>query len=452
MPVTRREFIAGLGAITGIRFLQPIVVRAGEGLGETLPDPAVQQANRLVVVFQQGGNDGLNTVIPWGEAQNEGGGSYAVYAQVRPTLKYTPDDTAGRHLALTSGDDAKRLALNPNMPYLYSLYTGGRVAVVQGVDYPNHSYSHFVSTDIWESGQPGQAPTSGWIGRHLDRRAPGPGELKGLGIGTELPLILRGDEHQGVEVTSIRDTRFADGGSTNAIADARHAAFSRYADHDVYGERPEPLRAFVGSQAAGAVALVRQLETVPAPPNTSNRLANALLTARTLLEQPLGVECVFVTHAGGYDTHSNQFSTHERLLTDLDRALEAFYLGTLGGQQTGAGAIDPDLAARTLVVTTSEFARRIGENGTPQSAGTDHGAAGPVFMVGPPPADNQAGVRLVPGIHGRHPNMGTPLAPADNLEKTTELRSVYQSVLQSWLADPEGPYDPYGPVPGLFVS
>lgn len=443
MPVSRREFIAGVGALTGMRFLAPIVTRAGAALGATLPDPATSARNRLVVIFLQGGNDGLNTVIPRGDAS--GTQRYSVYRQVRPSLRYDPSQTLP--LELTPTDTSQMLGLNPKLPTLHSLYGQQRVAIVQGVDYPGHSYSHFVSTDIWQSGQPGQAPDSGWLGRHLDRSGISDGELRGLGIGYELPLILRGDQALGVEVASIAETRFADGSA--AAGDARHAALARYADHP----EVEPLRHFVGQQAAETVALVGALEGVPAPPRTANSLANALMTARVMLEQDFGVECVFV-YVGGYDTHTNQTLNHERLLADLDAGIEAFLFGTMGGVPQGIGPIPPALADRTLLMTTSEFGRRIGENGSGTVAGTDHGAAGPLFLIGPPSASTAAGALLVPGLHGDHPPMGTTLAPADNLTSTTELRGVYQATLQSWLGDPDPGFEAggYAPLPGLFAN
>lgn len=433
----RREFIVGLGAVTGIRVLAPIVVRAGDALGQTLPDPATQARNRLVVIFLQGGNDGLNTVVPRGDVS--GAPRYSVYRKVRPTIAYAPEQTLALDLP---GDAGQSLGFNGKLKTLHGLYRDGRVAIVQGVDYPQHSYSHFVSTDIWQSGQPGRNPDSGWIGRHLDRAGIGEGELRGLGVGTELPLILQGEQRRGVELQTL-PPRFADHGP---LGDPRHAAFAHFGQHPA----DEPLRRFAGTQAKVAVGLVDALQNVKAPSPTGNRLADALLTARVLLEQNLGVECVFVVHAGGdggagYDTHAGQVAVHERLLTELDGAIEAFWLGSVAGKPTGAGPIPAALASRTMVLTTSEFGRRIGEAGGAGVAGTDHGAAGPLFLIGP------AGSRLVPGLHGDHPEMGTPTLPADNLTMTTELRRVYQALLQQWLADPDPGYESrYDPLRGLF--
>src|ERR687896_1075833 len=133
MSPTRREFIVGLGAVTGVRMLAPIVVRAGAGLGEAAADPATSNRNRLIVIFLQGGNDGLNTVVPIGDVR--GAPRYSVYRSVRPTIAYKPEET----LRLDrSGDAGEKLGLNAKLANLHRMYKPGRVAIVQGVDYPNH--------------------------------------------------------------------------------------------------------------------------------------------------------------------------------------------------------------------------------------------------------------------------------------------------------------------------
>ena len=451
MPLTRREFIGRMAVLAGSQVLPPIVFRAGEAFGQTEPDPDSAKRNRLVVIFQQGGNDGLNMVMPRGDIS--GAPRFSVYKKVRPALHYEPE----QGLALDRpGDADEMLAINPGLTKVHELYRQGRVAVVQGVDYPNHSYSHFESTDIWHSGLPDVTPESGWIGRHLDRAGVPLGELRGLGIGTQLPLMLRGEEREGVEVSSVNQMRFLDG--VGAVGSARHSAFSRFGDHPI----AEPLRRFAGEQARTTVELVDRLQAIGQPPTTPNYLANALLTARILMQENLGVECVFVWHSGGqgvggYDTHSSQKATHERLMSDFDEAIEAFLFGTMAGVPVAGvnGALPDPIANRTLIMSVSEFGRRIGENGSGTNAGTDHGAAAPVFMVGPP-ADLEeppAGVRLTPGLHGDHPDMGSVALPKANLFMTTDLRRLYQSSLEWWLGNPDPGYETkYQPLANLFTS
>src|SRR5919106_4694544 len=138
MALTRREFIGRMALVAGAQFLPPIVFRAGDAFGQVEPDPNSANRNRLVVIFQQGGNDGLNMVIPRGDVS--GAPRYSVYRKVRPAIHYTPEQV----LPLDRpGDNDQLLGINRNMPKIHQLYREGRVAVVQGVDYPNHNYSHF---------------------------------------------------------------------------------------------------------------------------------------------------------------------------------------------------------------------------------------------------------------------------------------------------------------------
>ena len=438
---TRRQFIARATALTGAQFLAPIVGRAGPWLGQAAADPVTAARRRLVVVFLQGGNDGLNTVIPTGDVA--GAPRYSVYRQVRPSIAYAPAET----LPLDAGTDAgEALGLNSQLQAVHRLYGEGRLAVVQGVDYPNHSYSHFTSADTWQAGAPAQGADSGWIGRHLDRVGIGDGELRAVGIGTDLPLLLRGHDRVGAELASLASAQFVDGAS--ATARARHdglRAFAAYPDTDV-------LRHAAGVQLASAADLVDLLAQAPAEPPSPHPMTAAMLTARTLLEDDLGVECVFVPQPGSYDTHVQQRTNQETVLAALDAGLEAFFYGTEQGQPCGTiGPLAPAVADRTVVMVVSEFGRRIGENGSGAVAGTDHGAAAPVLMIGPS-GTASAGLRLVPGLHGAHPDLGTPLLPTDNLAMTTDLRSLVQTVLQTWLGDPDPGYANVPIMTDLFTS
>jgi uncharacterized protein (DUF1501 family) len=418
--LTRRQVLKAGGTIAGLQLLAPIAFRAGEAWA-TGPDPATANRLRLVLIDLGGGNDGLNTVVP------KDGQIRDVYEQVRTVTEIARDQLP--LLGTTNGGD---VGLNPYLRTVKSLWDSGRVAVVQGVDYPDHDYSHFVSDDIWQSGEPGQAPDSGWLGRHLDRVGIGTAELRGVGIGYDrLPLALRGTSKSGEEINSLGETQFADGGQTG-VAGLRHQAYAGY------DATPDPIGHYYGGRCRGALDLA--VATTGLTAAQPGGFANRMLTARTLLSNNLGVEVV-VVHMGGYDTHENQPAAHQALMTDLDYAIEAFWFGTRGGTpiMQGANAIgplDPNVASRTLMMTFSEFGRRIGDNGN----GTDHGAAAPLFLIGPPPpAAGSGAIKLVPGLHSDHPGMGTVLAPADNLLMTTDVRTVYQAVLKNWLVDPAGP-------------
>ena len=422
--ISRRRFLAGSAAVAAVPTLAPLTGRVGQAWGQTAPEGTTDR-NRLVVIFLSGGNDGLNTVIPMADV--DGSQRHSVYRQVRPTLKYEASQVLPLNLP---GDADHAIGLHPALARVHGMYQQGRVAVVQGVDYQGHSFSHFEGTDFWQSGQPLIRPDSGWLGRHLDRAGIGVGELRAVSIGSELPLVFRGRDKQGVSIPSI-PLRFADG--TAAAGDARHAALEQYALHSP----DEPLRLFYGQTVDGTVDLVHQLETLTAPPATGNALLNALLTARVLLEGDYGLECVFVS-VGGFDTHVNQRTAHQNLLATVDGAIGTFLDGDAG---LGIAPLAPSVAAQTLVMTFSEFGRRLGENG---GLGTDHGTSAPLFVVGP------SGGRLVGGVHGEHPDLGTTLAPRDNITPTTDVTAVYQALLQEWLADPEPTYGP--PLAGLFSA
>ena len=445
MDVTRRTVLKGAGAAAALHALAPYFTRAAWGDA----DPRLAARRRLVVIDLGGGNDGLNTVVP------RSGARRAVYEKVRPSIALAP----GSLLPLDRGGaDDGSLGLHPSLATVHGMYAAGRVAIVQGADYPDHSYSHFVSNDIWQSGNPDNAGDSGWIGRHLDRTGVASDELRAVGIGGTLAHALRGETYSGTQVNALAATQFSEG--TTPLGNARHVAYGGFVQHTAL----EPVRQAYGEMCASVVALdgaTRGL-TAAAP----GGLADQLMTARTLLEADLGVEVVFVS-TGGFDNHANQLALHAGRLADVDQALESFFLGTKGG----APVLDPSgvpvgplpgwLEERTLVMTFSEFGRRIGEN----ASGTDHGAAAPMLLVGPPPA--AVGERLVPGLHGDHPDVGSTTLPADNLGLTTDLRSVYQAVLTHWLNDPTGPspdegdpqfvtsgasLDPDGSLSGLFLS
>jgi uncharacterized protein (DUF1501 family) len=420
--VTRRTVLKGAASVAGLYALSPWLSGAWGDAG-----PQAAGRRRLVVIDLGGGNDGLNMVVP------RTGPNRAVYEQVRPTIALP---VSSLHPLDRGGADDGSLGLHASLPTLHRLYDEDRLAVVQGVDYPNHNYSHFTSNDIWQAGNPDNIGDAGWIGRHLDRVGVPTDQVRAVGIGGTLPHALRGVTYSGEQVNSLASTHFSDG--TTPVSVRRHDVFRGFGEHSV----SQAQRHTYGTLCAATVQLDE--ETTGLSAAQPGGLANYLLTARTLLTADLGVEVVFISH-GGYDTHSAQLNLQGSLFTELDQAIEAFYYGTKAGAPitsdgtaTGLpiGPLDPAVADRTLMMTFSEFGRRIGEN----AAGTDHGAAEPMLFVGPSaPAAGSGAVRLVPGLHGDHPDMGTTTLPADNLGMTTDLRGVYQAVLTQWLNDPDGP-------------
>jgi uncharacterized protein (DUF1501 family) len=436
MDVSRRSVLKGAGAVAGLYTLSPWLSGAFGAAG-----PQAAGRRRLVVIDMGGGNDGLNMVVP------RTGTRRAIYEQVRPTIGLP---VPSLHPLDRGGPDDGSMGLHASLATLHRLYRDDRLAVVQGVDYPNHNYSHFTSNDIWQAGNPDNIGDAGWLGRHLDRTGVPVDQIRAVGIGAvALPHALRGDTYSGVVVNGFGATHFIDG--TTPLATKRHEVYGRFAQHSALDVN----RSAYGALCGATVRLDQ--ETTGLSAAQPGGLANLLLTARTLMTADLGVEVVFVS-TGGYDTHASQLPLQEQLFTDLDQGLEAFFFGTRGGAPitvggtpgnglpdpvgtpdvpgTPIGPLAPAVADRTLVMTFSEFGRRIGEN----ASGTDHGAAAPMLFVGPPqPVSGSGAVRLVPGLHGDHPDMGTTALPADNLGLTTDVRGVYQAVLSKWLNDPTGP-------------
>src|SRR5687768_13968934 len=164
--LSRRQVLRGAATVAGAQALAPFVLRGGRWAAEAAVDPASADRLRLVVIDLFGGNDGLNTVVPMS------GPIRSVYEQVRVTTEL-PSGT----LLPLGAVDGGTVGLNPNLSTLHGLWQQDRVAIVQGVDYPNHDYSHFVSDDVWQSGFVDQTTGSGWLGRHLDRVGIAEGEL-----------------------------------------------------------------------------------------------------------------------------------------------------------------------------------------------------------------------------------------------------------------------------------
>jgi uncharacterized protein (DUF1501 family) len=339
----------------------------------------------LVVIELSGGNDGINTVVPF---RDEG------YARHRPTLRLSP----GRLLKLN--DD---VGLNPAMSGVMGLWQSGSLAIVQGVSYPNPNRSHFESRSIWYTARPaGPASNAlGWIGLGLDG-APSPagGGTAALFVGENSPPVaLRGRRSVAASLEQLDDLRLRGEGLPQARSPQTAGDLASFVERcalDAYttAERIKGL----GGGPDGAR---------PAYPAT--RLGGRLRTIASLIRGGMASR-VYYTEQPGYDTHALQLNTHNALLGELADALGSFQLDL-----SAAG-----LADRVVTLCFSEFGRRVAENG---GRGTDHGTAGPVFLVGP---------RVKGGLVGPTPSL-TDLDHGD-LKWSTDFRRVYASILRDWLA------------------
>jgi uncharacterized protein (DUF1501 family) len=337
----------------------------------------------LVLVQLDGGNDGLNTVVPYSDA---------AYFNARPGIRI-PEKNVLRI------DD--RIGLHPNLTGLKAAFDDGALAVVQGVGYPNPNRSHFASTDIWHTASTElPARWSGWAGRALDRCATG--DVAGLHLDPgPLSLALVGER---VTVPSIADAqRFRVRGGRRELLD-RLARGEREGDTLEYIRKAARQAYRTSERVEQALQRGRARDDYP-----QTALAQRLWQIARMIEARMESR-VFAVRLAGFDTHARQRAAHDTLMRQLGDALGAFH-GDL---------VKSKLADRVLVVTYSEFGRRVEEN---RSLGTDHGAAAPMFAMGG---------ALRAGVHGEHPAL-TDLVDGD-LRFHTDFRQVYATILERWLA------------------
>jgi uncharacterized protein (DUF1501 family) len=402
MRANRREFLksslaastlVSLGAATVPTFLSRSATAAAE---------AGRANDRVLVVVQLiGGNDGLNTVVPHGL---EG------YARARRALRIPVGQ--GHKIS-------KEIGLHPAMGSLARLLDDGRLAIVQGVGYPNPDRSHFRSMEIWESArlEPGALET-GWLGRAIDLvPEPAGGASPALHVASRaLPLALKSKRTEVPSLERLEQYRLQLGGDA-AESRGRRDALDQVARLD--RESTDPLLGFLRRSTLAAYDSSRRLEQLVKAPRDGSKypsypLAKRLELVAQIIKAGFGTR-IYYTSLDGFDTHANQLGTHSALLTELSDSLAAFH-----SDLTSAGQAD-----RVAAITFSEFGRRVAENA---SMGTDHGAAAPLFVVGPVSR---------PGLVGEHPRLDD-LDDGD-LKHHTDFRRVYATLLETWLGCPAAP-------------
>jgi uncharacterized protein (DUF1501 family) len=385
--VNRSLGVAVLGGTLPAAFAQAAFAQTTPPAGTTA-DPD----NVLVVIQLAGGNDGLNTVVPYSDD---------AYHRARPVIGIDPK-------TVLRIDD--RIGLNPALAGLDDLFKQGQVALIQGVGYPNPNRSHFEATEIWETASPDRPQQYGWIGRYLDRRYPTgtkpPSPFETVALGDTLPAALVSAH---VDVPAIgalgafsyntgRD--LASKQSAGALYDGAHGGGSPYLAMIADTAR----EAYHGGDALRAkIAGYTARATYP-----SDGFSQQLKLAAQLIGTNAGTRIIFVS-LGSFDTHAGQRAQQDRLLGYLGNGLRAFFTDLAAHGN----------ASRVLALTFSEFGRRVTQNA---SNGTDHGTAMPLFVVGG---------SVKGGVYGDHPSL-TDLDNGD-LKFATDFRSVYATVLQSWL-------------------
>lgn len=397
MPMNRREFLFRGAGVATLSAMVPRFAVAGTRMFEE--SVAAAAGPVLVVVELAGGNDGLNTVVPYTDPLYSG------------TLRKTIGVTTTSVLDLDG-----TLGLNPVMTGLKALWDAGRVAVVEGVAYPSPNLSHFTSRDIWHTADPQLAQRNGWLGRYADRALAGTDNpLVGCAISQSLPRTLLADKVVFPSFTSLAAYSYATDGSN--ASDGRNQQDAFVAQNSVPHEVENRSDAIEGisRDAAASSATLQKIASgyVAKATYPNNSLASALKLCAEIIVGDLGTQILYVSY-GGFDNHSAQKTTHDNLLHGVSDSIKAFF-DDLDAQGK---------SSNVLLMTWSEFGRRAAENG---SAGTDHGTAGVHFVVG------DAAAR---GIYGIPPQL-SKLDSNGNLPWQIDFRSYYGTVLSSFLKVPD---------------
>lgn len=390
----RRAILTGCGAAAGLALLSS----RAQGSVRVLASPALAPAGAarpLILLQLSGGNDGLDTVVPYADD---------VYQRLRPTL--------ARKKSETLPIDEYR-GLHGALPRLRKLLDAGRLAIVEGVGYPDPIRSHFQALDVWHTAdRRGRDAGEGWIGRLCDvafAQSSDPNLV--VHIGANVPYSLHSSTHPPASFVLPQSYRWAgDETATEAYEKAGAAdAGSRDEDRPKKREGESSLE-FVRRVLADGQSSSQQVRRAVARYATDvdyprDPLAAALRDVAALIEGGLGTR-VFSVELGGFDTHTDERGRHENLLKQLDAALGAF-VADLGRGEAGRGAV---------VLVFSEFGRRVAENG---ARGTDHGVAAPAFVLGH---------TIRGGLHGRHPSLER-LEDGD-LVHTTDFRAIYAALIE----------------------
>lgn len=401
MKVTRRQFFrGGVAAFT-------VTVAAPDVLSDLARAQGATSRN-LVVLYLSGGNDALSMLVPYADP---------FYYSRRPSIAIP----AGNVLQVGTDTSRAVLGLHPRLTGLKQVFDRGNLALIQRTGYPNQSRSHFLGTDIWSSASPSNPSGTGWVGRYLDT-LPAPADpLSGWNTTRDLPRVLMSNR---VAVPAIPNPATYALASPNGGADgaAARAAALRISSHVPVGK---PDLAFVYSNAQAAMATLDRVATVasyrPSVTYPNSGLGQALRAVAGAMVRGVGTRVFYVT-TGGFDTHAAQNpnaanGSYYNLMATLNDALFAFY----------QDLVNQGLLGDTLVLSFSEFGRRISENG---SAGTDHGAASVMLALGG---------RVNGGLYGTAPNLNTdPSNPtlennAGDVRFETDFRSVYARVIDEWL-------------------
>ena len=401
--LSRRQLIQESLAVVSVGLSVPSVFSKAVALAAEESAARTVSGKTLVVVQMAGGMDGLNTVVPFKDA---------AYRANRATLGVPEQDL------LVVND---RVAFHPAMAELKKVFDAGKLAVIEGVGYPNPNFSHFKAMDIWQQADPDGRSTEGWLGRYFEGLTDAEGHpLVGLSYGGRLPTAFASDTRTIPAVASL-DAFALQNAPGDRDPDARRTSLMKL--YDIYKPANTPYAALLDTTLDSAYESSLQLATAhaayrPAVAYPQSSLASGLRLMAELIDSggggasPLRVGHVTL---GGFDTHTQQDQTLARLLRETSEAVSAFW------QDVVAHGHGDDV----LIMTWSEFGRRVKENA---QAGTDHGSAGPMLLVGS---------AVKGGFYGEPPSLTN--LDNGNLRFTTDFRTVYATVLERWLGAPSEP-------------
>ena len=419
---TRREFLrtSMLGAAASLSlpvFLQKTFFTLDAMAADSAVQTATGKDGSILIVLQlAGGNDGMNTVIPYADD---------AYYRARPVIGIA------KETVIKLND---YVGLNPKLAGLKGLFDEGHLSVLQGVGYPNPNRSHFRSTEIWQTASDSdKVEQYGWLGRYFDSCCKGADPTVGVAIGNQTPQSFAAADPTGVAFSRPEQYRWMngdksgaseqiylqmnapeldmqaldanDGGSIGSLAGS--PASSRHRESTLEFLQRTALDAQLSSDKILAIA--KKYPASISYPRSA--LGDSLNLAGRMIAGGLATRVYYVSQ-GGYDTHTNQVATHTRLMGELNDALVAFAQDMKAQGNFG----------RVMLMTFSEFGRRVAQNA---SNGTDHGAAAPMFVMG-------GGVK--PGLFGQYPSLNA--LNAGDLAYNVDFRSVYATVLDRWLRAP----------------
>ncbi|HWM18422.1 MAG TPA: DUF1501 domain-containing protein [Ilumatobacteraceae bacterium] len=381
--LSRRRFLQLVGLGVGAGLTGGSLLEALGGRDSWAAPPVGPNDGILLIVGMYGGNDGFNTVVPFNDS------SY--YAQ-HGSLAIPGAQT------LQLND---RIGLNSRLTTLKRFWDTGQLAIVEGVGYPTADLSHFNSMAIWMSGIRSGVPSSGWIGRWLDGHLPGGPDLyTAASIGSGVPLHMLGQSRR---ATAVPPGRPGFGGGTSGDDLRMYDAVRSVAAPAGRGPWHDALSGAFRDQVDVAARLTPILPSAPA-----DGLVGRLDVAARLINADLGFR-VLEAGWGDFDSHANQPTMHASRMTELNNAIEQFFL-----------TLDPRWATRVTVMTFSEFGRTSFKN---DGNGTDHGTANCAFVLG---------ANVKGGTYGQHPNLAG-LSRWQRVGHTVDFRSYYTSVMDGWL-------------------